>query len=421
LLMQVFNKLPSLRGKLIGYIDSIYLKSPSGHVDNHLSGLQALVCKLANWNMTINLSKRVILGRQDIDILGFRWSQGGTWTLPDSRVACLYKMSMLTTVKAIQRLTGGVNSIAGHLPWASVTKTRLSKADIDNLRPYWDSLTTALCDVKNLYEPQPEEPLTLRVDAAEAVEKHIWRPTGFRDAWNVSALARVNPDDSDSDAGGLDTWNFPRTSHHSDGEESENGDFSESDNPSDFEDEQPLQASLPETWDIDLYVLDQESDPTIHHWRQLCFQRDNDLGQDDPHYSEIRDMSMCQGLLHKFEDAGISSTMGCWVVVAPTSWVLRTLSNLHIALAHPRRDCFTGFVRQRIWCGPLLELIDQATRTCHTCQIQAINHHRHTPMSTALVDPQPGKHLYADIGMVGELGDPESSFLLVVDSASQFY
>ncbi|KAJ1905252.1 hypothetical protein IWQ60_012320, partial [Tieghemiomyces parasiticus] len=82
-----------------------------------------------------------------------------------------------------------------------------------------------------------------------------------------------------------------------------------------------LQASLHEAWDIDLSVLDQESDPTIHHWRQLYIQRDSDLGQDDLYYSEIRGMSMHQGLLHKFEDAGIPGTMGRWVAVAPTSWV----------------------------------------------------------------------------------------------------
>ncbi|KAJ1924096.1 hypothetical protein IWQ60_005449 [Tieghemiomyces parasiticus] len=55
--MQILNELLSLRGKLIGYIDNIYLKSPSGQVDDHLSDLQALVCKQANWNMTISLSK----------------------------------------------------------------------------------------------------------------------------------------------------------------------------------------------------------------------------------------------------------------------------------------------------------------------------------------------------------------------------
>ncbi|KAJ1904082.1 hypothetical protein IWQ60_012497, partial [Tieghemiomyces parasiticus] len=107
---------------------------------------------------------------------------------------------MPTTVKAIQRLTGGVNSIAGYLPWASIllapfhaltSKTCLSKADIDDLLPYWDSLTTALCDVKNLYEPRPGEPLTLRVNAAEA---------------GVGAVLLAHPSGSEDDVAVVAYW-----------------------------------------------------------------------------------------------------------------------------------------------------------------------------------------------------------------------
>jgi reverse transcriptase-like protein len=114
-----------------------------------------------------------------------------------------------------------VNSIASHLPWASVVlapfyalsaKQRLTKQDITDLKPYWVSLKRLLTDVKSLYEPRPGDPLTLRVDAAEAgvgavllydptgedKDTHIvamWckafdgqqgrRHPGFREAWGL--------------------------------------------------------------------------------------------------------------------------------------------------------------------------------------------------------------------------------------------
>ncbi|KAJ1987900.1 hypothetical protein H4R33_002670, partial [Dimargaris cristalligena] len=70
----------------------------------------------------------------------------------------------------------------------------------------------------------------------------------------------------------------------------------------------------------------------------------------------------------------------------------------------------------------LRESIDQFTKTCHTCQINAIATIRNTPRSTTYGDRKPGEHLYLDIGYIGQVGpDEETQFLIIADAASRFY
>ncbi|KAJ1961037.1 hypothetical protein H4R35_007490, partial [Dimargaris xerosporica] len=65
--MHIFAELVLLRGKLLGYIDNIYLKSTSGDLDDHLADVGLLVCKLAEWNLLLNLEKSVFLATNDVD------------------------------------------------------------------------------------------------------------------------------------------------------------------------------------------------------------------------------------------------------------------------------------------------------------------------------------------------------------------
>ncbi|KAJ1966892.1 hypothetical protein H4R34_006454, partial [Dimargaris verticillata] len=177
LLMHIFEELAPLRGKLLGYIDNIYLKSTSGDLTEHIADIGLLVKKLAEWNLLLNLEESVFLGTDNVDILGHHWSKDESWLVPDHHVASLQALPMPTMVKGLQQLTSGINAIAAHLPWAAVAlapfhaltgKKRLSKADLAELSPYWDELKHSLMDVRHLYEPHPGEPLTLQVDASEA-------------------------------------------------------------------------------------------------------------------------------------------------------------------------------------------------------------------------------------------------------------
>ncbi|KAJ1919655.1 hypothetical protein IWQ60_007197, partial [Tieghemiomyces parasiticus] len=80
-------------------------------------------------------------------------------------------MPMPNSIKDIQRLTGGVNAILGHLPWAAALlapfyaltgQTRLRKADQAALHPHWVDLQQALQNMAHLHEPGPSEPLTIQ-------------------------------------------------------------------------------------------------------------------------------------------------------------------------------------------------------------------------------------------------------------------
>ncbi|RKP33757.1 hypothetical protein BJ085DRAFT_28729 [Dimargaris cristalligena] len=213
LLLHVFNDIPSLRGRLLG-----------GDVQSHIHDIGALIRGLASWGLTVNLSKSEFAGTRNVEILGYRWSQKNTWTIPDHRIADLQQLPMLRTVKDIQRLTGGVNAISAHLPWAAALLApfyaltglrRLNNTHLVDLKPHWDDLKEALLDTKHLYEPRLGEPLTLWVDAAEAGVGAVLlahpkdqgdrvvayfskafdgqqgqRHPGFREAWGLVRAAR---------------------------------------------------------------------------------------------------------------------------------------------------------------------------------------------------------------------------------------
>ncbi|KAJ1973901.1 hypothetical protein H4R34_004921 [Dimargaris verticillata] len=98
LLIHIFGEMP----KLLGYIDSIYLKSSDGNVVNHIADISEFVRKMAQWNLQVNMAKSIFLATTDVDILGYHWTNSGSWSILDYHVASLQNMPMPTTVKAIQ-------------------------------------------------------------------------------------------------------------------------------------------------------------------------------------------------------------------------------------------------------------------------------------------------------------------------------
>ncbi|KAJ2607543.1 hypothetical protein H4S08_004790 [Coemansia sp. RSA 1365] len=151
----VLGQIPELEGKLLMYIDNIYLKATTDNLEEHLLDLGHLVQVLAKYNLLFNVSKSVFAATDDVAVLG--------------------DLLMPTSIPAIRRMAGGVNAISAHLNWVQAAllpfyqklgKQRLTPADIVELKPAWHDLKQCLLDTRKLYIPSHGAPLMLRVDAA---------------------------------------------------------------------------------------------------------------------------------------------------------------------------------------------------------------------------------------------------------------
>ncbi|KAJ1969812.1 hypothetical protein H4R34_006128, partial [Dimargaris verticillata] len=181
-----------------------------------------------------------------------------------------------------------------------------------------------------------------------------------------------------------------------------------------------LQQALPETLQFSLTPADQLADPQLKQWRQLCDQRDSTTTQDDALFSEVADMAVQHDLVVK-RVKGPTGTLGQWVPATPAAITKSQLIKWHRGLGHPGYDRLLAFAHQRLWCDQLVALVDHTTRTCHTCQLNAIPTRRYSPQSTALANLNPGEHLYLDFGHIGDLNEPDTQFMVMVDAASKFY
>ncbi|KAJ2459702.1 hypothetical protein GGF42_001300 [Coemansia sp. RSA 2424] len=145
LLEHILGSLPELQGKLLIYIDNIYLRSMDGDMTKHLREIGTMTRALAEYNLL--------------------------------RIATLLDLPMPRTISEIRRMPCGLNSISRHLPWVQAAllpfyqktaKVCLTARDMEELAPHWQTVRQCLSNVEHLYVPPPGAPLTLRVDTASA-------------------------------------------------------------------------------------------------------------------------------------------------------------------------------------------------------------------------------------------------------------
>ncbi|KAJ2495621.1 hypothetical protein GGH96_006326 [Coemansia sp. RSA 1972] len=142
-LLHVLSGAPSLRDKLLVYINNVYLKSVSGDEQKHIEDIGVFVRVLAEANVMVNMRKSLWVATCDVEVLGREWSANCNWKPFDHRflLAPFY---------------------------AATNKDRLTKADNAELRQPWADLKQALLNIESLYIPPPGAPLVLRTDAARA-------------------------------------------------------------------------------------------------------------------------------------------------------------------------------------------------------------------------------------------------------------
>ncbi|KAJ2612014.1 hypothetical protein H4S08_002888 [Coemansia sp. RSA 1365] len=138
----VLRQIPELEGKLLMYIDNIYLKATTDNLEEHLLDLGHLAQVLAKYNLLFNVSKSVFAATDDVAVLGILWSVNRNWKIPDHRIETLQDLPMSTSIPAIRCMAGGVNAISTHLNWVQAAllpfyqklgKQRLTPADIVEL------------------------------------------------------------------------------------------------------------------------------------------------------------------------------------------------------------------------------------------------------------------------------------------------
>ncbi|KAJ2501619.1 hypothetical protein GGH96_001823 [Coemansia sp. RSA 1972] len=88
-LLRVLSGAPSLRDKMLVYIDNIYLKSVSGDEQKHIEDIGVFVRVLAETNVTVNMRKSLWVATRGVEVLGHEWSANGDWKPFDHRVCCI--------------------------------------------------------------------------------------------------------------------------------------------------------------------------------------------------------------------------------------------------------------------------------------------------------------------------------------------
>ncbi|KAJ2156941.1 hypothetical protein GGF46_004850, partial [Coemansia sp. RSA 552] len=67
-LEHVLNEIKELWGKLLIYIDNVYLKSTTGDMDEHIQDLGHVVAALDKYNLLLNLDKSMLCGTHQVDV-----------------------------------------------------------------------------------------------------------------------------------------------------------------------------------------------------------------------------------------------------------------------------------------------------------------------------------------------------------------
>ncbi|KAJ1734158.1 hypothetical protein LPJ61_001216 [Coemansia biformis] len=108
----------SLRGKLLVYINNVYLKDTAGNEAAHIMDVGIMLHCLAAANITVNMQKLLWCATSSVEVLGHSWSTDHSWALFDHCVMTLQGMDFPAMVNSIWRLCSGINSISEHIPWS---------------------------------------------------------------------------------------------------------------------------------------------------------------------------------------------------------------------------------------------------------------------------------------------------------------
>ncbi|KAJ1728133.1 hypothetical protein LPJ61_004198 [Coemansia biformis] len=148
-LTHVLGMTKSLHGKLLAYINNVYLKDMASDEAVHIMDISIMLCCLAAVNITVNMWKSLWCMTSGMEVLGHSWSADCSWVPFDHCIMTLQGMDFPATVSSIRRLCSGINSISEHIPWLQVLlapfyeatgKVRLTKADQDALHKLWAAL-----------------------------------------------------------------------------------------------------------------------------------------------------------------------------------------------------------------------------------------------------------------------------------------
>ncbi|KAJ1732123.1 hypothetical protein LPJ61_002200 [Coemansia biformis] len=159
-LTHILGMAESLRGKLLIYINNVYLKDAVGDEAAHIRDIGIMLRCLATANVTVNMRKSLWCAMSGIEVLGHAWSADCSWVPFDHWVATLWDLDFPTSVSSIRRLCGGINSISEHILWSQALlapfyeatgKVRLTKADQDALHKLWVALQQVLLNIRDLY------------------------------------------------------------------------------------------------------------------------------------------------------------------------------------------------------------------------------------------------------------------------------
>ncbi|KAJ1717970.1 hypothetical protein LPJ61_006993, partial [Coemansia biformis] len=139
----------SLCGKLLVYIDNVYLKDMAGDEVVHIMDVGVMLHCLAAANITVNMQKSLWCATSGMEVLGHAWSIDCSWVPFDHCIATLQGMDFPAMVSSIRHLCSGINSISEHIPWSqallvpfyeAMGKVRLTKVDQDALCQPWAAL-----------------------------------------------------------------------------------------------------------------------------------------------------------------------------------------------------------------------------------------------------------------------------------------
>ncbi|KAJ2805420.1 hypothetical protein H4R20_002099 [Coemansia guatemalensis] len=73
-IQHVLGEVPELQGKLLMYIDNIYLKTTTDDLEEHLHDLGFLARALVKYNLLFNVSKSIFAVTDNVEVLGMLWS-----------------------------------------------------------------------------------------------------------------------------------------------------------------------------------------------------------------------------------------------------------------------------------------------------------------------------------------------------------
>ncbi|KAJ1727648.1 hypothetical protein LPJ61_004464 [Coemansia biformis] len=117
-LTHILGATKSLHGKLLVYINNVYLKDMAGDKAVHIMDVGIMLCCLAAANITVNMQKLLWCTTSGMEVLGHSWSADCSWVPFNHCIATLQGMDFPAMVSSIQHLCDGINSISKHILWS---------------------------------------------------------------------------------------------------------------------------------------------------------------------------------------------------------------------------------------------------------------------------------------------------------------